>query len=69
MVRGIIPFRCRECGGRFIALDIEWNASALSVPQKCPKCESMRTRPWSLWPSSIADSTYKKIWKHYDENR
>ena len=43
-----------------MALDIEWNATALSTPQKCPKCGSMRTRPSRLFGGS--DYAYKDIW-------
>ena len=60
MIHGITLFKCTECGKHFMALDIEWNATALSTPQKCPKCSSMRTRPSRLFGGS--DSAYKDIW-------
>lgn len=69
MVRGTIPFKCSECGKRFMSLDIEWNATVFSAPQKCPKCGSMHTRPWSILPSFIQYAQYQKIWKRYDEQR
>mgnify|MGYP002314048516 CR=1 FL=1 len=53
MVRGTIPFKCSECGKRFMSLGIEWNAIVFSAPQKCPGCGSMHTRPWSISPSFI----------------
>ena len=60
MIHGLALFKCTECGKHFMALDIEWNATALSIPQKCPKCGSMRTRPSRLVGGS--DSAYKDIW-------
>ena len=69
MVRGTIPFKCIECGKRFMALDIEWNAIVFSAPQKCPECGSMHTRAWSILPLFIQDTHYQNIWKYYDEQR
>ena len=60
MLRGMTLFKCTECGNRFIAPDIELGATALSAPQKCPKCGSMRTRPSRLVGGS--DFMYKGIW-------
>lgn len=60
MIRGMTLFKCTECGNRFIAPDIELGATALSAPQKCPKCGSMRTRPSRLVGGS--DFMYKGIW-------
>lgn len=47
MVRGIIKFVCNDCGNKFKAPDIEWNATVYSVPQPCPKCGGMHTKPAS----------------------
>ena len=44
MLRGIKTFVCEDCGHRFKALDMEWNATAASYPVKCPKCGSMNTK-------------------------
>lgn len=44
MLRGIKTFVCKDCGHRFKALDMEWNATAASYPVKCPKCGSMNTK-------------------------
>lgn len=44
MLRGIKTFVCKDCGHRFKALDMEWNATADSYPVKCPKCGSMNTK-------------------------
>lgn len=63
MIRGTIPFRCSECGKRFMALDIEWNATVLSTPQQCPKCSSLHTRPWSLLPAFVMNAQYRPIWE------
>lgn len=60
MIHGLTLFKCTECGNRFIAPDIELGATALSAPQKCPKCGSMRTRPSRLVGGS--DFMYKGIW-------
>jgi DNA-directed RNA polymerase subunit RPC12/RpoP len=57
MLKGMTLFKCTECGNRFIAPDIELGATALSAPQKCPKCGSMRTRPYGG-----SDFMYKGIW-------
>ena len=67
MIRGIIPFKCSECGKRFMAPDVELYATAFSEPQPCPKCGSMHTRPWSIWPTFIEDYHYRPIWKFVDE--
>lgn len=41
MLRGVKTFVCKDCGHRFKALDMEWNATAASYPVKCPKCGSI----------------------------
>lgn len=41
MVRGFKTFKCNKCGEIFKDLDVEWCASALSAPVKCPKCGNM----------------------------
>ena len=33
MYRGMIKFVCDDCGHRFKALDMEWNATAASYPE------------------------------------
>ncbi len=69
MVIGTIPFKCSECGKRFMTLNIEWNATVFSAPQKCPGCGSMHTRPWSIPPSFIQDGQHRKKWRYYEEQR
>jgi DNA-directed RNA polymerase subunit RPC12/RpoP len=44
MVRGIKTFVCKDCGHKFIGVDIEDNATINSMPIKCPKCGSMHTK-------------------------
>lgn len=41
MYRGTRKFRCPNCGEVFTAPDIELNATAASVPQRCPRCGRM----------------------------
>lgn len=62
MFRGFCKFRCSKCGKRFIAPDIEYCATALSMPQKCPRCGSLRTRPASFMLFGDGDACYKSIW-------
>ncbi|MCC8177111.1 MAG: zinc ribbon domain-containing protein [Bacteroidales bacterium] len=64
MLRGITTFRCHECGHRFEAPDIEWQATALTTPQPCPRCGSRHTRPASSFWLTPA---YKSIWKQLDQ--
>lgn len=48
MLRGFYKYVCADCGHEFIGADIEWQATALSQPVKCPKCGSYHTRMASL---------------------
>lgn len=64
MQRGTILFKCTECG----TPDIEYAASTLSVPQRCPECHSFRTRPSRLSSITSCDAVYEKIWQEIDEN-
>lgn len=38
MLRGKITFKCDACGNVFVGLDIEGNATAGTMPVRCPKC-------------------------------
>ena len=71
MYRGIIKFVCNDCGNKFKAPDIEWGATIYSVPQPCPKCGGMHTRPdRSLNFLVLLDYfTYKRLWKEIDKNK
>ncbi len=70
MMRGFREFKCDECGNTFTAMDIEWNATVLSMPQKCPKCGSMHTMPASLGSLlgklNPERKLYQKIWEEMD---
>ncbi len=65
MLRGITTFVCDNCGHKFKGLDIEWNATALSQPLKCPNCGSYHTCPDSFL--GLNWIIYRKIWKQMDE--
>ena len=64
MLRGIITFKCSECGCTFKAPDIEWCATILSTPQPCPQCKSRRTAPRGLL--GHIDSNYRKVWEEME---
>lgn len=38
MLRGKTTFKCEACGNVFEGLDIEDNATAGTMPMRCPKC-------------------------------
>ena len=59
MKRGKTHFRCTECGHVFKADDIEYCATVLSVPQPCPKCNSIRTLPLT---ALLHQKAYRDIW-------
>jgi DNA-directed RNA polymerase subunit RPC12/RpoP len=66
MIRGRKTFICRDCGNSFEHLDIEWRATVLSQPAKCPQCGSYRTRPrvaTDVVLKRIADAPYKSVWE------
>ena len=67
MLRGIITFKCTKCGNKFKAPDFEYMATIFSVPQPCPKCGSMRTRPASFLLGKLKDKAYEPIWKNMEE--
>lgn len=48
MIRGTKTFVCDDCGHKFKGMDIEWCATALSQPMKCPNCGSYHTCPDSF---------------------
>lgn len=70
MIRGTITFICDNCHERFEALDIEYQASALSAPMQCPKCGSWHTMPYNFFDKLFGGShrkIYEIIWKKRDE--
>ena len=66
MLRGITIFKCTQCEHTFKAPDIEYMATVYSMPQKCPKCRSWRTRPVSLF-GRLADMKYRRIWERMEK--
>ncbi len=65
---GSTIFTCDDCGKRFVAPNIEYLATALSMPMQCPKCGSMHTMPGIM--SGVLNfrrSIYQKIWEKADE--
>ncbi len=65
MLRGTRLFVCDNCGHKFKGMDIEWNATALSQPLKCPNCGSYHTCPDSFM--GLNKFVYRNIWKQMDE--
>ncbi len=59
MIRGKTIFRCTNCHKVFVGVDVEYMATALSVPVKCPKCSSNHTLPLLAFKH-----LYKGIWKN-----
>ena len=68
MLRGMTVFKCTQCGEKFKAPDVEYMASALSMPQACPRCGSLRTRPAGLL-GRLADGTYRKVWAEMEKEQ
>ena len=68
MYRGMITFKCSQCGAKFSAPDMEWLATSYSTPQPCPECNSRRTYPAMCWPFSwLTRHDYEKIWNHMEK--
>ncbi len=71
MLRGTTIFICDECGKKFTAPDIEYNATVFSMPQPCPKCGSWHTMPAGvgslLGKFNPQRVMYKKIWEKMDK--
>ena len=65
MIRGTKTFVCDDCGHKFKGMDIEWCATALSQPLKCPNCGSYHTCPDSFL--GLNKIIYRNIWKQMDE--
>lgn len=65
MYRGTTLFICTECGHKFKAADIEYHCTILSTPQRCPHCNSIRTRPVSLF-GKMENKKYEPIWKQME---
>lgn len=68
MLRGTTRFVCDKCGNKFIEKDMEFMATTLSIPMKCPKCGSFHTMPSGLL-RIIQKPIYRKIWENMDKNK
>ena len=70
MYRGITTFNCTNCGHQFKSHDIEYRATAYSVPQRCPKCGSVRTMPgfWiEVGGKESSTQLYASIWEEIEQ--
>ena len=70
MYRGLTTFSCTNCGHQFKSHDIEYRATAFSVPQRCPKCGSVRTIPGFWIEAGGKESStqlYASIWEEIEE--
>lgn len=66
MLRGTTIFKCDNCKKKFKGLDIEYNCTSLSNPQRCPYCGSFHAIPSGS--EIFFRSTYETIWKRMDES-
>lgn len=66
MLKGTTIFKCDNCKKKFKGLDIEYNCTSLSNPQRCPYCGSFHTMPSGS--ENFYRSTYETIWKRMDES-
>ncbi|MBO6025842.1 MAG: hypothetical protein J6P73_01185 [Bacteroidales bacterium] len=62
MYRGLTTFNCTNCGHTFKSHDIEYRATCLSVPQRCPQCGSVRTMP--IYGE---ENFYKRLWEEIEQ--
>ena len=46
MIRGMYVYKCNQCGHKFIGADVEYMATANSMPVHCSKCGSTNTKKW-----------------------
>lgn len=68
MLRGVTTFKCTQCGAKFPAPDIEYMATVYAMPQKCPKCGSVRTRPAGLL-GKLTEGVYRGIWERMEKEK
>lgn len=66
MIRGMIKFKCDDCGEVFEGLDAEWRATSLTAPVKC-KCGSCHTYPYKMGAGVLNKVLYRKIWAELDK--
>lgn len=67
MLRGITTFVCNDCGCKFKGMDIEWNATVVSAPVRCPHCGGFHT--CSAGHTGLLKKLYHLIGKNDDEKR
>ena len=58
MVRYVGKYVCKDCGYKFIGMDMEWNCTVASCPVYCPACGSLHTAPLH---GSIKDRIFKML--------
>lgn len=70
MYRGLTTFKYTKCGKKFKALNFELAATVYTVPQPCPYCGSIRTRPVTMFPFSLlSDWIYKGVWERMEKRQ
>lgn len=61
-------FKCTQCGAKFTTPDFEYMATVYTMPQRCPNCGSIRTRPTNLLFGKLTEITiYRAIWNYPSE--
>ena len=68
MYFGLTEFKCDNCGHKFKAPSIEYNATAFLTPPPCPKCGKRHTCPSGLL-GTLNKSHYRKIWEQMDKDK
>ena len=76
MIRGTITFKCTNCKKTFRGLNVEYNATVFSVPQRCKHCNSIRTLPLfsysrilSIFGFTKRNIFYEKIWEEMESRK
>ena len=65
-------FKCDDRDNTFHTLNIEHEATVMSVPKPCPNCNSYHTYPsrqrfFDLYPFGNDREVYKRIWEKMDK--
>lgn len=61
MLRGKTKFKCDACGNVFESFDIEDNATAGTMPMRCPKCGAQCLPNEGGWLSRLLRLNYNKV--------